>query len=121
MPFQGVPEGAAVVRGIVRERTVHPGRHPSTTYVIDVEEALAGQAPSSISLRLPGAVLDGVRMQVDLVPVWHPGDDVVATWLTDRAPPLWAQFTVVGEQLEPIREGAPATVAALEEALEAHR
>jgi len=121
MPFQGVPRDAAVVRGIVRERTAHPGPYPSTTYVIDVEEAFVGHAPETISIRLPGAVIDGIRMQVDLVPVWHPGDDVVATWLADRTPPPWAQFTVVGEQLEPVREGAPDTVAALEEELVAHR
>ena len=93
----------------------------ATTYVIDVEESLAGKAPPVLSLRLPGAIIDGLRVQVDLVPLWHPGDDIVATWLTDAPPPLWAQFTVVGEQLEPIREGAPTTVAALEEVLDAHR
>lgn len=121
MPYQGVPDGAAVVRGIVRERTAQESPHPTTTYIIDVEEALRGHAPPVISLRLPGAVIDGTRVQVERVPLWHPGDDVVATWLPDAMPPLWAQFTVVGEQLEPVREGAPSTVAGLEEVLDAQR
>ncbi len=121
MPFQGFPQGAAVVRGIVREVTVHPGPPPSTTYLIDVEETLQGLAPTVLSLRLPGAVHDGMRVQIDQVPLWHPGDDVVATWLSDGPVPLWAQFTVHGEQLEPLREGAPPTVAALEDVLDAHR
>lgn len=121
MPFQGLPEGATVVRGVVREHTPHPGPRPATTYVIDVEETLTGQAPRVLHLRLPGAVIDGVRFQTDLVPLWHDGDDVVATWLSNGPPPLWGQFTVVGEQLEPVREGAPTSVAALEETLVAHR
>ena len=121
MPFQGVPRGAAVVRGVVREAIVHPGPRPSTTYVIDVEEALLGLAPATVSVRLPGGILDGMRVQIDQVPIWRPGHDVIATWLPDGRPPLWAQFTVVGEQLEPSREGAPTSVAALEEVLDAYR
>ena len=121
MPYQALPQQAAVVRGVVREQTTHAGARPSTTYVIAVEEVLQGQAPAEITLRLPGAVWNGIRMQVDHIPLWQLGDDVVATWLPDAPAPPWAQFTVVGERLEPIREGAPTTVFALEEVLDARR
>lgn len=118
MPHQGLPDDAIVVRGIVAAADcAATAQGLQTTYRVVVEERLRGSAPADVALTLPGGVLGGRRMALDEVPIWSIGDDVVATLLPDAPPPLWAQYTVRGERLEPQRQGGPTTVAELEEAV----
>ena len=73
------PSHHSVVRGHVATETTrwHDARLLVTTYTVTVDEVLAGEAPSSVTVTVPGGTWDGWVQQAAGVPLWTRGEPVL--------------------------------------------
>ncbi|MEQ1507414.1 MAG: hypothetical protein ABMB14_34615 [Myxococcota bacterium] len=101
---------AVVVGEVVDAETTRCPTGYCTRYVIEVDEALAGDPESTVEVTLPGGHLDGLTQRYFGIPIWEPGVRVAVFVPREGAPqPLAGVFTVDDDALlvDPIARPEP--------------
>ncbi len=63
-----------------------------TTYTLRTTEALMGQVPGEVQVRVPGGTLNGLRIRNGEAPVFTLGEDVVCFLRPEASGPAWTTY-----------------------------
>ncbi len=107
---------AGVVRGVVSEvQTEACSLGLCSTYTVTVEEVIAGAAPDTIALTLPGGRLGGLEQRASGIPTWELGAEVVLFLRADGTAPLTGLISLRhGRPVDPLSRKIPNTLTDLE-------
>ena len=102
----------AVVQGVVVEAVteVTPAGL-QTRYVVQVDQALAGDAPATVDVLLPGGRYQGLTQRAAGIPLWSVGSEVVVFVPDSGWAPLYGVLTIEeGRPIDLLSRPVPASV-----------